>query len=111
MIIKKNDHSQLIIDEFFKTIDFDNNLITDYYLLNNESSYEESILSLLFKIYGSIEINDPYYFGWGINGIKNIKSKKYPFLQTKLKGPTKEQALYQFYLLCFIRKSKSKLII
>ena len=64
--MKKCNHLKLIIDNFFKVIDFDNNFITDYYKHNQSNSFkdnrhDQSILSLLRKKYDSIVLSDETY--------------------------------------------------
>ena len=99
LIIQKNEHSRLIINEYEKLLNYDKYLITDKYNQINKKLYlsfkdyrhEQSILSLLFKLYDCVHVTDPHYFGNRENGLNNPESKKYPFLALRQRGPTKEQ--------------------
>jgi hypothetical protein len=100
LIIKKNKHIQLILDEFIKVLDFDNNLVTDNYnSMPQHTSYwdhrhDQSIFTCLFIKYGAINIkrNESCTFGdtqtetspdQGTFGSE--KSLKYPFWATRLR--------------------------
>ena len=98
LIIKKNKHIQLILDEFIKVLDFDNNLVTDNYnSMPQHTSYwehrhDQSIFTCLFIKHGAINIkrNESYTFGdiqsdhsadQGTFG--SVNSLKYPFWATR----------------------------
>ena len=87
LIIKKCEHIKKIIDIFFKTLDYDNLLVTDYY--NNkgqdpffkENRHDQSILSLICKQYGSFVIQDEI----NTDGC-NYKDLDPPFIATRKKN-------------------------
>lgn len=64
LIIKKNKHSINIINKCLELLDFDNLLVTDDYNHTNqetfflENRHDQSILSIIRKIYGSVVIDD-----------------------------------------------------
>ena len=84
MIFKKNKHSNDLLNEFINLLDTDRYLITDKY--NSIQKYEkfienrhdQSIFSLLSKIYGSLQYREETHF-------KNRESKQYsyPILSTR----------------------------
>ena len=84
LLFKKNSHSLNIVNEFKNVINFDPYLITDKYNSNQKESYfienrhDQSILSVLSKIYGSIDLGNETNF-------KNKESYQfsYPFLMTR----------------------------
>jgi hypothetical protein len=106
LIIQKNDHSRLIMNEYEKVLTYDKYLITDkynkinkkLYLTFKDNRHEQSILSLLFKLYGCVQVTDPHYFGDQEKGLNNPESKKYPFLAIRQRGPSKEQLKVFIYL-------------
>tara|TARA_E500000178_G_C16983659_1_gene737095 strand:- start:88 stop:912 length:825 start_codon:yes stop_codon:yes gene_type:complete len=112
LIIQKNNHSKLIIDEFFKVIDYDPYIITDKYNDSNikypeflgDSRHDQSIFSLLFKVYGCVKVNDPHYFGDRNEGFKNDNSKKYPFLAVRQRKRTNQQMIKHNRMLLLFRK-------
>ena len=64
--MKKCNHSLLLINECLKLLDFDKNLITDFYNKNQgeyfiDNRHDQSILSLMRKKYNSIVLNDETY--------------------------------------------------
>ena len=105
LIFKKNSHTKNFLNEFFNVVDQDNKLITDFYLQNQiehfkENRHDQSILSILSKVYGGeilknetffdkdseLQINFPFlsvrHYGHGIKdqikfnfNYKRIKSK------------------------------------
>lgn len=98
LIIKKNKHIELILNEFLKLLDFDPYLVTDKYnKINQHSSFwdhrhDQSIFTCLFIKYGALNIkrNETWSFSdiqqdyapengnWGCE-----KSLKYPFWATR----------------------------
>ena len=67
LFIKNTQESKLFFEEFFKVIDSDQKLITNHYKNNQVDGFryprhDQSILSLMGKIYGSIIIPDETYF-------------------------------------------------
>ncbi len=110
IMIQKNEHSKLIINEFFKILEYNRFLITDKYNESNkkydgfsgDSRHEQSILSLLFKIHGCVHNDDPHYFGDRDDALNNPKSKSYPFIATRQRKPTKKQ---------IINKNKNNLLL
>lgn len=86
LIIKKNDHSRLIFNKFYELLCNNINLITDSYNSFNQSSYfrdnrhDQSALSVIRKIHGSVVIPDETWFGnFACNGARKI-----PILATRL---------------------------
>jgi len=67
LFVKNTQESKLFFEEFFKVIDSDQKLITNHYKKNQVAGFraprhDQSILSLMGKIYGSIIIPDETYF-------------------------------------------------
>ena len=84
IIIKKNKHSLLIINEWYR-ISCIYDLLNDDHINNNNNDihhrHDQSILSLLVKKYGSIKIPDETFFH--PNWIKD--GALYPFWSTRIK--------------------------
>lgn len=85
LIIKKCEHSLNIFNDFFKTLDSDHKLITDHYNKTNQittfvdNRHDQSILSVVRKIRGSVVIRDEtYYLNFNCN-----EAQKVPFLATR----------------------------
>lgn len=85
LIIKKCDHVVNIFNDFFKVIDSDHKLITDYYNKINQEKifidnrHDQSILSVIRKIKGSLIIPDEtFYLNFNCE-----KAKQIPFLATR----------------------------
>ena len=85
LIMKKCDNVLNIFNKFFEVIDSDHNLITDHYNKINQipefkdNRHDQSILSVIRKLYGSIVLSDETWF-------KNFNSEealKIPFLATR----------------------------
>jgi len=84
LLFQKNDHSLSLIQEFYKLLNVDPYLITDKYNDSQNSEFfkenrhDQSIFSLLSKIYGSINYENETHF-------KNRESLQYsyPFLSTR----------------------------
>jgi len=83
VIIKKNEHSQMIINKWYETV-------CNYSLINDEVNsneslrlkehrHDQSIYSMLVKKYGSIKIPDETYFNPWSNGQKS------PILGTRIR--------------------------
>jgi len=116
LVIQKNNHSKLIIDEFFKIMEADPNLITDKYNNSNsnkkypdfkDSRHDQSIFSLLFKVYGCVKVKDPHYFGNRDDALKNKDSKYYPFIATRQRTiSSKQKNIYNQRLLLLSKKSR-----
>ena len=87
IILKNNSHSDLFINEFKKTLVFDENLITDFYNKNNQADYfienrhDQSIFSLITKKYGGEIIENETIFEKGSN-----EQLKFPFLSVRKGG-------------------------
>ena len=78
LIMKKCPHTYKIIEECHKVIEKDKYLITNKYNSNqnnyfNENRHDQSILSIIRKIFGSVIINDE----------TDVKNKLYPFWATR----------------------------
>lgn len=86
LLFKKNNNSILTINKFYETLYNNPLLFTDHYNANQDSYFEDnrhdqSILSVLRKIHGSIIIEDETYFiQHGFN-----ECMHYPFWATRLK--------------------------
>lgn len=85
LIMKKCQHVLNIFEEFFRIIDKDNMLITDYYNTKHQlpcfidNRHDQSILSVILKNMGSIVIPDEtYYVNFNCEEAKHI-----PFLATR----------------------------
>tara|TARA_Y100000992_G_scaffold255828_1_gene189119 strand:+ start:4900 stop:5763 length:864 start_codon:yes stop_codon:yes gene_type:complete len=83
LFIKNNEISKNFINKFFEALDFDNNLVTNYYSQNQIDGFvsprhDQSILSLLGKINESIIIKDETYFADNL-----IEQYKYPILTVR----------------------------
>jgi hypothetical protein len=85
LIIKKNEHSIHIINEWYKYCE-DYDLINDKHQVENslfiDNRHDQSILSVLVNKYGSIKLKDETYFApnWQIDGFH------YPFWATRNKN-------------------------
>lgn len=83
LIMKKNQHALTIINKWMDTLDKDRNLFTNYY--KNQENYfkdyrhDQSILSVICKLEGSIEIDKNETWGKPFE----IKCKNYPFWATR----------------------------
>tara|TARA_B100000886_G_C20426284_1_gene494222 strand:+ start:647 stop:1447 length:801 start_codon:yes stop_codon:yes gene_type:complete len=67
LIFKKNTHTRDFLNEFFNVVDQDNKLITDFYLENQienfkENRHDQSILSILSKVYGGEILENETFF-------------------------------------------------
>jgi hypothetical protein len=97
LIIKKNAHSENILKEYRRLLEFDQRLITDYYNQHQQpffkdARHDQSIWSLLCKRYGSVKIplDETIYHAlvessvpnWGET---NTDKYKYPFWATRIK--------------------------
>lgn len=87
LIIKKNDHIKKILEVYEETLLDNPLLITDYYNNKNQDKefkdnrHDQSIFSVIRKIYGSIVIPDETYF----KNFNSVKARNYPFLATRRK--------------------------
>ena len=87
LIFKSNEDSKEYFNEYKKLLDFDENLITDFYNKEkqidgfNENRHDQSIFSTLSKLYGSEYIKNETKF-------KNNIEKQYdfPFLSVRRRG-------------------------
>ena len=84
LIFQKNKHSNIILKEFTNLLDTDQYLITDKYNISQkyenfrENRHDQSIFSLLSKIYGSLKLGNETQFN------KNeTKQYLYPILSTR----------------------------
>ena len=86
LIFKKNPHSLDFLNHFFEIIDADSKLITDFYNENQipgfkENRHDQSIMSLITKIYGGVILKNETYFE------KNsIDQKSFPFSSVRHYG-------------------------
>ena len=86
LIFQKNDHTDNFLNEFFKIIDHDHDLITDNYgnseLKNfQENRHDQSILSLLTKSLGGVFVENETFFSPNCE-----EQKSYPFLSVRNYG-------------------------
>ncbi len=87
ILFKKNNQTDEIIKLFHKVLDYDEELITDYYNGTNQISrfrecrHDQSIWSLLTKIYGGIILENETDFRG-----REIEQYDYPFLAVRRKG-------------------------
>ena len=84
LLFKKNKHTENFLNEFFKLVDFDQNLITDFTKKNQiinfkENRHDQSIFSLLTKIFGGVILENETFFE-----SNSLEQKDYPFLSVKL---------------------------
>lgn len=87
LIMKKCSHLEKIIDVWFKTVYDWPEMFTDCYNSNQPSCFkdhrhEQSVLSVIRKIYGSLVLDDETYF----TPFGSQKSLKYPFWATRIKA-------------------------
>ena len=86
LIFKKSDHSKLFFEKFFETLNYDENLITDFYKNNQgkffiENRHDQSIMSMITKLYGGVILKNETYFA------KNSHEQvNYPFLSVRNYG-------------------------
>tara|TARA_B100000282_G_C31705341_1_gene478384 strand:+ start:382 stop:1245 length:864 start_codon:yes stop_codon:yes gene_type:complete len=83
IFVKNNDVSKNFVKEFYELLDYDEKLITDLYNKNQIDGFvsprhDQSILSLLGKIYESIIIKDETYFADNLS-----EQHKYPILTVR----------------------------
>jgi len=87
LIMKKNNHLINIIDKWLEVV-YNNPLLFTDYFNNDQNDYfidnrhEQSILSIIVKLYGSIILNDETYFE---KYDKDSDAINYPFWATRLK--------------------------
>jgi len=93
LIMKKNNHLIKVLDTWSKLINNNPLLITDYYTYNNQEEYfkdnrhDQSLLSVIRKIEGSIILQDETYFGSNIESyINDPYALQYPFWATRIKN-------------------------
>ena len=94
LIMKKNKHSLSILDKYKEVLESNPKLITDYYNKQNqipqfiENRHDQSLLSVIGKLYGSISLKNENRFkrkGKRIGGFRTKESLKYPFWATRIK--------------------------
>ena len=97
LIFQNNKHSHEIFEEFFKLLDYDRMLITDYYNKNQINSFvdnrhDQSIFSLLSKKFGGVIIKNETFFE------KNSTiQQNFPFLSVRNYGHGKKDR-FKFYI-------------
>jgi len=85
LIMKKNEKLMKIIDECFNVLTRNKFLFTDHYNRENQEScftdnrHDQSVLSIVRKIHGSIVLGDETWFV----PFGNEESLKYPFWATR----------------------------
>ncbi len=90
LIMKKNKHSLSIIDKFKEVLESNPKLITDYYNKQNQipsfrgNRHDQSLLSIIGKLYGSISLKNECFFRQRSNFGKK-ESLKYPFWATRIR--------------------------
>ena len=85
LIFQNNKHSLEIFEEFFKLLDYDRMLITDYYNKNQIDSFvdnrhDQSIFSLLSKKLGGVIIKRMKVFEKKIVSLKKIFHEVYEIM-------------------------------
>ena len=105
LIFQKTEHTKKLLNEFYKLINFDEKLITYYY--NSEENYEgfienrhdQSIWSLLSKVYGGVVVGNEHNFRHREN-----QQYSFPFLSTK---HSSQNLLFEFIFKLFNKKAIS----
>lgn len=97
LLFKKNKHTENFLNEFFKLVDFDQNLITDFYEKNQiinfkENRHDQSIFSLLTKIFGGVILENETFFE-----SNSLEQKDYPFLSVRNYGHGKKDNLRYYF--------------
>jgi hypothetical protein len=88
LILKKCPHAESVIDKCLEVVNFDPKLITDYYNSSNKNNYfkenrhDQSILSVVRKIMGSIMIPQETYS----TKFNSPPATDWPFLATRIRG-------------------------
>lgn len=93
LLIKKNENSEKILDEYKKVLECNKLLFTDFYNKNQniffkDNRHDQSILSIIRKINGSIVIDDETEFAYNFKGKKKCESSyslKFPFWAARLR--------------------------
>ena len=90
LIIKKNEHSKKILEEYSKILEFDQKIITDYYNNNNQHFFfkdarqDQSIWSVIRKMFGSLMVDVDETV---IDSLKNHNDiSNFPFWATRIKN-------------------------
>lgn len=87
LVIKKNDHSKMILDKYIRAL-YDNPVMfTDYYNKNQckefiDNRHDQSVFSLLRKKYGSVVISGDESWVQPFGGEESLK---FPFWATRIK--------------------------
>jgi hypothetical protein len=93
MVIKKNEHSVKLINEWYETADKNSSLFLDNTGIKNpgysSNRHDQSVFSIIRKIHGSIVLGEETFFlsstnNWG--GFSEEESLKYPFWATRIKN-------------------------
>lgn len=96
IIFQKNKHTHEYLESFFEVVDYDENLITDYYSDSSikgfqENRHDQSIFSLLSKKIGGVILENETFFE------KNSKNQKeFPFLSVRHYGHGKIDRIKYF---------------
>ena len=96
MIIKKNEHSVKLINEWYETLNNNSSLFIDHtkekhrgYIANR---HDQSIFSIIRKLHGAILLGEETFFN-GSNGVYGgfgqSESLKYPFWATRIKNTSR----------------------
>jgi hypothetical protein len=96
IVIKKNEHSVKLINEWYETVHNNASLFTDNTGIKNPgyiaNRHDQSILSVISKIHGSILVGEETFFE-GTNGVYGgfgqPESLKYPFWATRIKNTSR----------------------
>ncbi len=97
LLFKKNEHTFNFLNEFKKVIKYDNKLITDFYSKNQidefiENRHDQSIMSLISKLYGGEILENETFFS-----ANSKEQKNYPFLSVRHYGHgLKDKIRYKF---------------
>tara|TARA_B110000305_G_C19419407_1_gene629977 strand:- start:246 stop:992 length:747 start_codon:yes stop_codon:yes gene_type:complete len=96
IIIKKNEHSVKLINEWYETTHKNSSLFLDNTGIKNPgyiaNRHDQSVFSIIRKIHGSILLGEETFFS-GLNrvygGFGQTESLKYPFWATRIKNTSR----------------------
>lgn len=96
MVIKKNEHSVKLINEWYETLHNNSSLFTDNTRQRNpgyiSNRHDQSVFSIIRKLHGTILLREETFFT-GLNGVYGgfgqPESLKYPFWATRIKNTSR----------------------
>ena len=93
IIIKKNEHSVKLINEWYETTHKNSSLFLDNTGIKNPgyiaNRHDQSILSVISKIHGSILVGEETFFRGLNGGFGQPESLQYPFWATRIKNTSR----------------------